>query len=70
MSKRSTKDFERQKEIVSKLRMMDDAFFEVVMQDREVCEEVLQTILQDKKLQVLEVIPQKALETCKVEQSD
>lgn len=59
--KKNTKDFIKQREIVSKLRLIDDTFFEVIMQDKEVCEEVLQTILQDKALRVLEVIPQRSV---------
>lgn len=61
MSKTGTKDFEKRKAIVARLRPIDDAFFEVIMQDKEVCQEVLRVILQDEKLTVEEVVPQKSI---------
>ena len=45
---------------VLRLRPIDDVLFEVLSQDIGFCEELLQTILQDKSLKVQEVIPQKS----------
>lgn len=61
MSKSNSKDLERRREIVARFKLVDDTFFELVMQDKEVCEEVLRVILEDEKLKVLEVIPQKSI---------
>lgn len=61
MSKTKISDLEKRKAIVAKLRPIDDAFFEVIMQDREVCQEVLRVILQDDKLTVEDVVPQKSI---------
>ena len=35
------------RERVKKLRPIDDVFFEVLAQDKEVCEEMLRTIMED-----------------------
>lgn len=43
------------------LRPIDDTFFEVLADDVEFCEEILRTILQDKKLNVLSVTVQKSV---------
>lgn len=40
---------------VKNLRPIDDVFFEVLAQNKEVCQEILQTILQDTQLIVKEV---------------
>ncbi len=40
------------------LRPIDDTFFEVLMQSREVCQEILRVILSDETLLVEQVIPQ------------
>lgn len=61
MGKSNAKDLERRREIVARFKLVDDTFFELVMQDKEVCEEVLRVILEDEKLKVLEVIPQKSI---------
>ena len=46
------------KALVKELRLIDDTFFEKVMEDRETCEEVLRTIMGDPELTVTEVSPQ------------
>lgn len=43
---------------IKQLRIIDDVMFEVVARNKEVCEEILQTILEDKKLVVNDVITQ------------
>lgn len=39
---------------VKEFRPIDDVFFEVLAENREVCEEILQTILEDKNLRVVD----------------
>lgn len=46
------------KALVKELRLIDDTFFEKVMEDRETCEEVLRIIMGDPELVVTEVNPQ------------
>ena len=46
------------RERVKKLRPIDDVFFEVLADDPEVCQEILQTILEDDRLIVEDVIVQ------------
>lgn len=48
--------FEEKKERVEGFRPIDDVFFEVLADDREVCQEILRTILEDKALIVEKVI--------------
>ena len=48
-------------EKIQMLRPIDDTFFEVLADDVEFCEEILQIILQDKKLKVLSVTVQKSV---------
>lgn len=43
---------------VKELRPIDDVFFSVLAQNKEVCQEILRTILGDKELVVTEVITQ------------
>ena len=45
-------------EKVKQLRPIDDVFFEKIIEDKEVCEEILRVILEDNKLEVLSVMPQ------------
>lgn len=52
--------FEQKKARVRDFRPIDDSFFEVLAKDKEVCEEMLRTILQDKNLTVLEVTVQES----------
>ena len=52
------RDFDEKRRIVEHLRPIDDAFFEKLMEDREVCEEILRVILEDPGLTIVEVIPQ------------
>ena len=44
--------------IVDKLRPIDDIFFQKLIENNSFCEELLQTILQDSKLQIIECEPQ------------
>jgi len=46
------------RQIVEELRLIDDTFFEKVMEDKETCEEVIRVIMEDPKLSVKEVNPQ------------
>ena len=48
-------------ELVKRLNVMDDTLFHKVMEDMEVCEEVLRVFLQDEELVILESTPQKYL---------
>lgn len=47
-------------ERVKNLRPIDDVFFEVLAEKKEVCEEILRTILEDPQLRVLDVIVQRS----------
>lgn len=60
---KSTKEmtFEEKKARVQGFNVIDDKFFEVMMQDPEVAEEVLQIILKDPNLKVVEHHPQMSL---------
>lgn len=49
---------EEKMERVKNLRPIDDIFFEVLASNTEVCEEIVQTILEDKKITVDDVIVQ------------
>lgn len=46
------------------MNLMDDDFFQKVVEDRDACEEMIQIILQDEKLQVIHSEPQKFLRNC------
>lgn len=46
---------------VQKLRPIDDIFFEKIIEDKNVCEEILRIILEDDELEVLSVTPQSSL---------
>lgn len=49
------------RERIARLCPIDDVFFEKLMEDKEVCEEILRVILEDEKLAVVSVIPQKSV---------
>lgn len=53
-------DKERQ-ELIRSLNIMDDIFFQKIVEDKEVCEEILQVILQKPRLKVVEAQTQKFL---------
>ena len=55
------KTFEEKKEQVQNFRPIDDVFFEVLADDKEVCQEILRTILEDNALIVEEVIVQRSI---------
>jgi len=46
---------------VKKLRPIDDVFFEKIIEDKKVCEEILRVILEDDRLEVLSVTPQNSV---------
>ena len=46
---------------VQQLRPIDDVFFEVLIREKRVCEEILRTILEDNQLTVLKVSPQDSI---------
>lgn len=48
-------------ELAEKLNPIDDEFFRKMAEDAALCEEILQVILEDAKLRVQEVIPQKSI---------
>lgn len=52
---------EKVKKKVEKLRPIDDIFFEKLMEDMAVCEEALRVILEDEKLKVVSIVPQKSI---------
>lgn len=56
-----TDEFERQRQIVEKLNIIDDTFFHKLVEDPEVCEEMIQTILEDESIRVIQNIPQRYL---------
>ena len=51
-------EFERKKAIIADYRPIDDVFFEALAKNKAVCEEILQTIMEDNKLTVADVIVQ------------
>jgi len=51
--------FEKRKALVARLNLVDDIFFEKVAEDKEACEEMLQTILAMPSLQILKAETQK-----------
>lgn len=48
-------------ELINRLKPIDDTFFEVLAQDKEVCQEILRTILEEPYIEVIEVCPQKSI---------
>ena len=52
---------EEKRRKVAKFNVMDDVFFQKMMEDKEVCEEILRIILEDSGLQVIECIPQASI---------
>lgn len=54
---------EKQLEVLSQLRPIDDCFFEVMMEDADACEELLQVILENPKLRIKKdtVVGQKSI---------
>lgn len=50
--------YEEKREITKDFRPIDDVFFELLAANREVCEEILQTILEDRELNVDDVMVQ------------
>ncbi len=47
-------------EKIKDLRPIDDVFFEAIAEDKEVCQEMLQTIMEDNSLTVSDVIVQRS----------
>ena len=45
--------YEEQKAEIASLNMIDDQFFQEVVQDPEICEEILQIVLQMPDLKVI-----------------
>lgn len=54
-------DFETKKARIQEFRPIDDVFFEVLIRNLKVCQEILRTILEDPGLEVLKVIPQNSV---------
>lgn len=54
---------EEKQEKVKDFRPIDDVFFEVLSENAKVCEEILQTILEDPHLEVADVIVQSSNKT-------
>lgn len=53
--------FEEKKRKVSRFNIIDDVFFQKMVEDKGVCEEIIQTILNDKTISVIENNPQEQL---------
>ena len=51
---------QKKRDDVNALRPIDDVFFEVLVEEPGVCEEMLRTILEDRNLVVEDVIPQRS----------
>lgn len=56
-----TNEFERQREIVAKLNIIDDTFFHKMVEDKGVCEEMIRTFLEDENIEVVQNMPQRYL---------
>ena len=52
---------EEKREKVAGFNVMDDVFFQKMMEDKEVCEEILRIILEDSKMRVIECVPQASI---------
>lgn len=52
---------EKNRERILRFRPIDDTFFEKLVEDREVCEELLRIILNNDRLKVISVTPQKGI---------
>lgn len=46
---------------IQKMRPIDDTFFEVLIEDKLVCQEILRVVMEDDSLEVLEVVPQRSM---------
>ena len=55
------KTFEQQKALVQRMNIIDDQFFQKIAEDKEVCEELLQILLDKPDLQIIEVQTQRKL---------
>lgn len=53
--------FEEKKRKVSRFNIIDDVFFQKMVEDKGVCEEIIQTVLDDKSISVIENNPQEQL---------
>ena len=51
----------QKREKVAGFNVMDDVFFQKMMEDKEVCEEILRIILEDSKMRVMECVPQASI---------
>ena len=57
----------RTKEIVKDLRIIDDALFRIMCKDKKVCQEMLQTLLDDPELEVITASVQERITSFKRE---
>ena len=55
------KTFEQQKALVRRMNIIDDQFFQKIAEDKEVCEELLQILLEKPDLQIIEAQTQRKL---------
>ena len=55
------KTFEEQKALVRRMNVIDDQFFQKVAEDKEVCEELLQILLDKPDLEIIEANTQRKL---------
>ena len=55
------KTFEQQKALVQRINVIDDQFFQKIAEDKEVCEELLQILLDKPDLQIIEAQTQRKL---------
>ena len=54
---------EQPQEKVKNLRIIDDTLFRLIAARKEVCQEILRTLLDDDKLEVVSVVPQETMVT-------
>ena len=55
------KTFEQQKALIRRMNIIDDQFFQKIAEDKEVCEELLQILLEKPDLQIIEAQTQRKL---------
>ena len=55
------KTFEEQKALVRRMNVIDDQFFQKIAEDKEVCEELLQILLDKPDLEIVEAYTQRKL---------
>lgn len=57
-------EYKCKKKLVQEMNLMDDDFFQKVVENKDACEELVQTLLQDEELRIVKTEPQKFLRNC------